>query len=134
MRKGDIVLGRRGEMGRCAVITDTEDGWLCGTGSFFIKPSDKCDPFYLVHVFRSPSCREALNKIAGGTVMPNLSNTALSGLCLSIPPLKRQREIINEMDFLGVATQCLARIYQQKLEALDSFKKSILHEAFSGSL
>lgn len=27
---GDIVLGRRGEMGRCALVTT--DGMLCGTG------------------------------------------------------------------------------------------------------
>jgi type I restriction enzyme, S subunit len=39
MREGDIVIGRRGEMGRCALVTEVEDGWLCGTGSFFIKPS-----------------------------------------------------------------------------------------------
>lgn len=35
MRTRDIVIGRRGEMGRCALVTDAEDGWLCGTGSFF---------------------------------------------------------------------------------------------------
>ena len=39
LRNGMIVMGRRGEMGRCAVVTDLEDGWLCGTGSFFMEPS-----------------------------------------------------------------------------------------------
>lgn len=34
LHAGMIVLGRRGEMGRCAVVTEKEDGWLCGTGSF----------------------------------------------------------------------------------------------------
>lgn len=48
MRQGDIVIGRRGEMGRCALVTEIEDGWLCGTGSFFIKPSNRCEPGYLV--------------------------------------------------------------------------------------
>ena len=32
---GMIVIGRRGEMGRCAVVSESENGWLCGTGSFF---------------------------------------------------------------------------------------------------
>ena len=34
LEQGDIVMGRRGvEMGRCALATATEAGWLCGSGS-----------------------------------------------------------------------------------------------------
>ena len=32
---GDVVMGRRGEMGRCAVVE--ESGMLCGTGSLLIR-------------------------------------------------------------------------------------------------
>ena len=32
---GDVVMGRRGEMGRCAVVLD--EGYLCGTGSLLIR-------------------------------------------------------------------------------------------------
>ncbi len=35
LRSGDFVIGRRGEMGRAAIISEEEDGWLCGTGCFF---------------------------------------------------------------------------------------------------
>ena len=34
LREGDIVFGRRGEMGRCGLVTANEAGWLCGTGSY----------------------------------------------------------------------------------------------------
>ena len=37
VQPGDVVIGRRGEMGRCAVITERERGWLCGTGSMVIR-------------------------------------------------------------------------------------------------
>ena len=37
LRKGDVVIARRGELGRCAVVTEAEDGWICGTGSFFLR-------------------------------------------------------------------------------------------------
>ena len=36
LKIGDVVIGRRGEMGRCAVIE--EEGLLCGTGSLLIRP------------------------------------------------------------------------------------------------
>lgn len=53
---------------------------------------------------------------------------------LFLPPLAEQKTITNTLDALREETQRLARIYEQKLEALESLKKSILHEAFSGNL
>jgi type I restriction enzyme S subunit len=134
MREGDIVIGRRGEMGRCALVTEVEDGWLCGTGSFFIKPSSRCDTRYLVRFLRSDSCKARLEKIAGGAVMPNLSNTDLGNLTFDLPPLDRQKAIVEEIDSLHEETQRLARLYERKLAALEALKKSLLHQAFSGEL
>jgi type I restriction enzyme, S subunit len=134
MRKGDIVIARRGEMGRCALVTETENGWLCGTGSFYIKPSNRCDTRYLVRFLRSDSCKTKLERIAGGTVMPNLSNTALSNLPIDLPNLQQQASIVEGIDNLHAETQRLESLYQRKLQALDDLKKSLLHQAFSGLL
>ena len=134
MHKGDIVIGRRGEMGRCALVTDIEDGWLCGTGSFFIKPSPRCDSGYLVRFLRSDACKQRLEKIAGGAVMPNLSNTDLSNLSFDLPSPEEQRAICNAIDEVAAETQRLESIYQRKLAALDDLKKSLLHQAFAGLL
>jgi type I restriction enzyme S subunit len=134
MRKGDIVIGRRGEMGRCALVTEVEDGWLCGTGSFFIKPSDRCDTRYLVRFLRSDSCKKRLEKIAGGAVMPNLNNTDLGNLPFYLPPLPEQQRIIAQLDALSTETKRLETIYQQKLNVLAELKQSILHKAFAGEL
>jgi len=134
MRAGDIVIGRRGEMGRCALITDVEDGWLCGTGSFFIKPSNQCDAAYLVHLLRSEGCKQQLEKIAGGAVMPNLSNTDLSNFVLELPPVEEQKQIVDQIELAKQDVERLKAIYRQKLTALDDLKKSLLHQAFSGQL
>jgi len=134
MREGDIVIARRGEMGRCALVTEVEDGWLCGTGSFFIKPSSRCDTRYLVRLLRSEGCKARLEKLAGGAVMPNLSNTDLGQLHLDLPPLDRQKAIVQEIDELHEETQRLARLYEGKLAALEALKKSLLHQAFTGAL
>ena len=134
MREGDIVIGRRGEMGRCALVTDVEDGWLCGTGSFFIKPSIHCDPGYLVRLLRSDAYKQKLEKIAGGAVMPNLSNTDLGNMSIDLPSIELQIAILNEIEALAEETQRLESLYRQKLAALDELKKSLLHRAFSGQL
>jgi type I restriction enzyme S subunit len=37
LKPGEIVMGRRGDMGRCAVVQPHQSGWLCGTGSMIIR-------------------------------------------------------------------------------------------------
>lgn len=134
MRTGDIVIGRRGEMGRCAIVTDAENGWLCGTGSFVIKPSNRCDASYLVRLLRSESCKSRLEEIAGGAVMPNLSNTALGNFPILLPPIDMQKAVLEEIDSLHEEAHRLEALYQRKLEALDELKQSLLHLVFSGQL
>src|SRR5271157_5179859 len=45
LQSGDIVFARRGELGRCALVTPQEEGWLCGTGSLRMRTrGDLADP------------------------------------------------------------------------------------------
>lgn len=121
-------------MGRCAVITSNEHGWLCGTGSFFIEPSGKIDPRFLVGYLRSDRCREMLEKIAGGAVMKNLSNTDLSKFPIPVPPSDQQKAIVQKLDALAAETRRLEAVYERKLAALAELKQSLLQRAFSGQL
>lgn len=45
LKTGDVVMGRRGEMGRCAVVP--EDGFLCGTGSMLIRTKGEVTADYI---------------------------------------------------------------------------------------
>ena len=134
MQEGDIVIGRRGEMGRCALVTEKEDGFLCGTGSFFIKSSNRCYGEYLVHFLRSASCKARLESIAGGAVMPNLSNKDLSSFTLYLPSYDIQKELAAEIDLVAKRTRNVASVYEKKLSSLEELKKSLLQKAFSGEL
>lgn len=134
MRAGDIVMGRRGEMGRCAVVTGHEDGWLCGTGSFFIKSSPRCDPDYIVLLLRSASMRARLETLAGGAVMPNLSNTTLGSLEVRLPPLETQRVVVERAQAIAAEIERLRAVCQRKLVAFEALKKSLFHQAFTGNL
>jgi type I restriction enzyme S subunit len=98
LAEGDIVVARRGEIGRCAVVGPNEVGWLCGTGSFFIRPLPSTDSGFLAHLIRSASYREKLEKASTGTTMKNLSNTALRDLVVDIPPLSEQQRIVGILD------------------------------------
>ena len=134
MRVGDIVIGRRGEMGRCALINDEEDGFLCGTGSFFMKSSDRVFGNYLVRYLRSNFCRVRLERIAGGAVMPNLSNSDLSNFSFYLPPVEQQKEIAKLIDEISLQLELVVENYGKKIAALNELKKSLLQKAFPGEL
>ena len=44
--KNDIIFARRGELGRCAIVKEEQEGWLCGTGSLKVKLNSKISPEY----------------------------------------------------------------------------------------
>ncbi|XHX75737.1 MAG: restriction endonuclease subunit S (plasmid) [Stenomitos frigidus ULC029] len=134
LSENDIVIGRRGEIGRCAVVRKEQAGWLCGSGSFFIKTFENVDSVFLTHLFRSAQYRNQLESLSAGATMQNLSNQALAGLLIAMPPLDEQNRITDKLDDLKAETQRLEAIYQQKLVSLNELKQAILQKAFTGEL
>lgn len=134
LKKGDIVIARRGEIGRCAVITDRQKGWVCGTGCFFIRPGGEINPHLLAHLLRSFSYRTQLERLSSGATMLNLSNSALKNLKIVIPSMSEQNKIADQIMEFKDQFQEVQSIYQQKLTALAELKQSLLQKAFSGEL
>jgi len=86
LQRGDIILGRRGEMGRCAVVREAEHGWLCGTGSLIVRPGTALNPHYLQRFFSSPDVVSRLEDASVGSTMVNLNQRILLELEVPIPP------------------------------------------------
>ena len=98
LQAGDIVMGRRGEMGRCAVVTEQEDGWLCGTGSLILRLPRCLYPGYLAMLIGSPYVREYLGSFAVGATMQNLNQSILLKMSIGLPPLAEQQRIVAKVD------------------------------------
>ena len=102
MKPGEIVIGRRGDMGRCAVVLGHQSGWLCGTGSMIVRPR-ATDPVFLQRVLASPRAVAAIESTSVGTTMVNLNQGTLAGLLIQFPPLPEQSAIaaaLNDVDTL----------------------------------
>ncbi len=100
LHSGMIVIGRRGEMGRCAVVSDAEEGWLCGTGSFFMEPSKMLSAQYLQIIFTTPYVKSYLCGESVGTTMSNLNHKILSMMPIPLPPYKEQKRIDSELEYI----------------------------------
>lgn len=92
LKIGDVVLGRRGEMGRCAVVT--AEGMLCGTGSMIIRPNTKMKPYFLNNILSSPSYKQVIKSKAVGVTMMNINVPTVSSLTIPELPMRLQEEFI----------------------------------------
>lgn len=132
LSEGDIVVGRRGEIGRCAVIERDQAGWLCGTGCFFIKRSANVDPRFLSELIGAPLYRQRLERAATGTTMKNLSNQALQNLSIALPPVSEQKAIVAILDEafaeLATATANAEKNLRNARDLFDSCVSSIFRE------
>jgi type I restriction enzyme, S subunit len=127
----DVILGRRGEMGRCAIISENENGWLCGTGSLFIRPKHELlNSFYLFCVLSSQSIKKYLEKASQGVTMANLNKTIVSQIPMTIPPLDLQKEFAQRVE----AVEKLKAIHRASLTELQALFASLQHRAFRGEL
>lgn len=88
LKVGDIVMGRRGEMGRCAVVE--EEGLLCGTGSLLIRPKGKVTADYIQKIISYPTFKKTIENMAVGQTMPNLNVPIVSGFRIITPPIEVQ--------------------------------------------
>lgn len=87
---GDVVMGRRGEMGRCAVVLD--EGYLCGTGSLLIRTKGEVMADYMQKVISFPSFKKTIEDMAVGQTMPNLNVPIVSEFQIIKPPIEVQNK------------------------------------------
>lgn len=86
LRAGDIVLPRRGEISKRALITEDQSGYLCGTGCVRIRLSNgSVHPQFLYYYLDQPHIIQWIEQRAIGSTMLNLNTSIIKAIPL--PPI-----------------------------------------------
>ena len=138
LQTGMIIMGRRGEMGRCAVVGRQENGWLCGTGSFFMMPTCHMYVHYISMLFSTPCAKGYLSGASVGTTMNNLNHKILSDMPVPLPPLAEQKRIVAKIEellpYLDRYEKAWNRLEEFNRRFPADMQKSILQMAIQGKL
>lgn len=134
LQKGDVILGRRGEMGRCAVVSENEDGMLCGTGSLFIRGGDALFADYLCRLLSSQKIILYFENASSGTTMNNLNRGIIENCEIPFPPLSDQHRIVQEIESRLSQAEAAEASIAEALQKTEALRQSILKKAFSGEL
>jgi type I restriction enzyme S subunit len=117
VKSGDIVHSRRGDVERRALIRETEDGWLCGTGCLRVRFGDKrpISSTFISYYLDAPNIRMWIVQHAVGATMPNLNTAILSDVPVRLPPYHEQKTIADVLSALDDKIE-LNRHMNQTLE------------------
>jgi type I restriction enzyme S subunit len=121
LREGDLVIGRRGKMGRAAVVSTDRDGWLCGTGALRARLDRSIShPGYVVRQMRLKGVAEWLELQAVGSTLLNLNTTMLGRMPLVLPPREEQEEIEG---FLRIKLASISNAAERGRVTIDLFRE-----------
>ena len=134
LRENDVLLGRRGEMGRTAYVTNKEAGWLCGTGSMIIRLRKNNLAKIYSMILSEKRVKDQLEHNSTGTTMNNLNEKIVKAVSVPVIPLPEQQQIVAEIESrLSVCDKLEETIAQSLLQA-EALRQSILKQAFAGKL
>lgn len=134
LEPGDIVLGRRGEMGRAAVVPEESKPMLCGTGSMVLRADRSVLPEYLCSILRSTVAINYFNKDAVGSTMVNLNQKVIKGLEVFFPPYDEQVKIVRRVEELFAFADKVEAQVNAAQTRVNNLTQSILAKAFRGEL
>ena len=130
LKENDIILARRGEVGRCALVSSNENNYLCGTGSMFVRFDKEVDYSFMLLMFSSKMCKDYLEKHATGATMLNINSVIVSNMPLMLPPLPTQQAIVTRLDSLSANIRALEEVLQKIIAECDALKQAMLRQVF----
>ena len=140
IQNGDFLITRSNTpelVGHVAIASGIEKPTIYPDLIMRMNPKpDRALTEFLYYQLRTPVLRaEIMGRAQGANpTMKKISNGAVKTLPIAVPSIPTQQAIVETLDALTEETQHLARIYEQKLAALEALKKSLLHQAFTGAL
>ena len=125
----DIVIARRGNLEKCAVVRKDQHGWLCGTGSFFMRLINLDNDFFVM-AYCSKQSQAYLLQDSIGQTMNNLNQNLLTKMPFPLPPLAEQKAIVEKVDRLMNIIDQLEQQIKHRKQLAENLMQTVLREAF----
>lgn len=114
IKPGDIIFPRRGDLGRIAVVTQENEGWLCGTGCLRVRLKDDVDIDYIHQYVQLALVTRWLETNALGQTMLNLNTEIISNLPIFLAPINEQTAIATILSTWDAAIEKTERLIEGK--------------------
>lgn len=101
LSSGDVVCARTGDLGRQALASKGQEGWLVGTGCLRLRVRRPISAPYLTYYLGHPAVRDWITRNATGSAIPSLNTKTLGSMPVVLPPAAVQSvvaEVLGALD------------------------------------
>ena len=127
VKAGDIIYSRRGDVGRCVLITKGQEDWICGTGCLKVSlKKNEVIPSFIIYILQRKDSVGWVENHAVGATMPNLNTGILSKLPLLLPSLPIQQKISSILS----AYDSLIENNTKRIKLLEQMAENLYKEWF----
>jgi type I restriction enzyme S subunit len=129
MKAGDILLGRKGDVGRAVLVAPEYEGFIVGSDLIRLRLLDAdIQPDYLYFFLLAPRTRSWIARHASGTTMPGINEKLINGVQIPVPPRSEQMKIIRMFESLNRADEALLEAISASSNLLLSFANHLTNE------
>jgi type I restriction enzyme S subunit len=134
LQENDIIMGRRGEMGRTAPVSLKEKGYICGTGSLIIRLKKGFRADLYSQILASQRVINYLEQNSVGSTMKNLNEKIVKQIPVPYFTKVQQEKLMFNLESMLADEKQVADKLEEMISVITLMKKSILAKAFRGEL
>ncbi|MGN7132504.1 restriction endonuclease subunit S [Rhodococcoides corynebacterioides] len=131
---GDIVLGRKGEVDKSALVDGQSAGSICGSDSMALRPAAGTVPDYLWWFLQSAEAHNQLKFWSVGATVSGLNQTTIRNVRLPLPDEQEQKRIAKHLYAKTAITDTLIAETERFIELSKERRSALITAAITGQI
>ncbi|EAH8035127.1 restriction endonuclease subunit S [Campylobacter jejuni] len=130
--KGDILFGTLRPYLKKVIIAD--DNGACSSEIMPFSTGNSITNHFIYYYLFANFLHDRISSLTYGARMPRLGTKDGKSLQIPLPPLQKQEQIAEHLDFVFEKAKALKELYTKELKDYEELKQSLLDKAFKGEL
>jgi type I restriction enzyme S subunit len=136
VRKGDLLLTRKGSIGKCRVVPDDVIPGIIDSDTIRVRVNeDWILKSFLVRLMHEAwYLQEQIVWNSRGAILTGLNTTTIAELRVAVPPLSEQKEIVAYLDRETAKIDALIAKIREGIEKLKEYRTALISAAVTGKI
>jgi type I restriction enzyme S subunit len=136
IRKGDLLLTRKGSIGKCRVVPDDVIPGIIDSDTIRVRVNeDQILKGFLVRLMHEAwYLQEQIVWNSRGAIVTGLNTTTIAELRVAVPPLSEQKAIASYLDRETTKIDALIAKIREGIEKLKEYRTALISSAVTGTI
>ncbi|MGD1809545.1 restriction endonuclease subunit S [Dapis sp. BLCC M126] len=135
LQVGDIVFSRVGSIGRIALVTEREKGWMISGQMLRLRINHPIlYNYFSVHIFSSSLVSNFVGFYSVGSTRDSINTEILRNFVMPIPPLPEQKEIALFIEKKSEKIERSLATIEKEIKLIQEYRTTLISETVTGKI